>query len=84
MCACAHCHDLLSRPTHQCERDEVFEACAEVRLLAQLLYLFEVRVVDVRVHSEEALEHGLHSVLRSRKSVGAQSKDTCTPYNNTH
>lgn len=44
------------------EIHEVLEACIEMRLLPQTAYTPEVGMVNVRIHSEEPLEHGSHHV----------------------
>lgn len=57
--------------THLSEVHEVLEAGVEVRLLAQAAHVLEVRVVDVRVHSEQALEDDLDHVHEVRREVHA-------------
>lgn len=42
----------------------MFEACVKMRLGAQAANILEVRVVHVRIHSEEALEDDLHHVQK--------------------
>lgn len=44
------------------EVHEMLEACIEVRLLPQTAYTPEVGMVNVRIHSEEPLEHGSHHI----------------------
>ena len=47
---------------HLCEIHEMLEACVEMSLLPKAAYAPEVGVVDVRIHSEEPLEHGAHNI----------------------
>lgn len=52
--------------SHLDKENEVLEGGVEVRLLLQLHHRVKVLVVDVSVHSEEALQDGLghgHEVL---------------------
>jgi hypothetical protein len=48
---------------HHGEEDEMLEAGVEVRLLIQGTHMFEVGVVDVGIHSEQALVDRLGHVL---------------------
>lgn len=60
-----------SKQAHLGKGHEVLEAGVEVRLLAQAAHVLEVRVVDVRVHPEQALEDDLDHVHEVRREVHA-------------
>lgn len=64
--ACMHVILKHHPSTHYREEDEVLEAGVQVGLLAQPAHLLKVRVVDVRIHAEQALEHSFGHV----KEVG--------------
>ena len=52
------------REAHLCEVHEVLEAGVEVGLLIQRAHMLEMGVVDVGIHTEEALEYGADDNLK--------------------
>ena len=58
------------------EQNKVLEACVEMRLLLQADDALKVRVVDVRVNTEEAFKDGADDLLEVRGKG-----NTCTTHN---
>lgn len=55
-------YSIMKQVPDLCKVHEMLEACIEVCLLSKAAYTPKVGVVDVGIHSEEALEHGSHHV----------------------
>jgi len=52
----------VQQRAHLCEVHEMLEACVQVSFFPEAANASEMCVVDVSIHSKEALEHGTHHI----------------------
>lgn len=50
--------------TYICEENKMFKTCVQVSFFLQADNLLKVRVIDMSIHAEQALEYCLHNIRK--------------------